>query len=45
MPQVCEMTGFEFKRDEVCREVSEPECQMVNVTKFRTQIGKNNVDL
>ena len=34
----CELVGFEFLNKTECNEVSEIECALANVTKFRTEL-------
>ena len=36
--EVCEVTGFESRKREECKEVRETECKEVEVTKFRMEI-------
>ena len=34
----CNLVGFQFNKDDECREVKEVECYAVNVTKYRTEL-------
>ena len=36
----CDLVGYEFRKKEECKEVSEVDCALANVTKTRTELVK-----